>query len=259
MNVFNSYNEVFSLQGYTNAAYHDTSFETVTVNSLKNYYVTNIDGICVFDENWSYINTLAFPLPFDLCMVNSYLFLTSDKNIYRRYANLSPLNSLAVRTATYPDSIPNSVRYNANTSFIYFVIEDFVTLSQNRIRVYDINWVSKPSISLPQSSWSIAFYGTTIFVGTYDSSILVIENNVVINTYTGLCSTSNDTITSIYIDSNGYMLASCYFEAIVRLYHVDGTYLGKYFNLPLLPSTIKFDSKGRMIITTYYNEIHIYY
>ncbi len=84
-----------------------------------------------------------------------------------------------------------------------------------------------------------------MYVCTLEGSILVIENGAIIRSFTTVCLS----ISSIMIDSYGYMLVLSHSKSFGYLYHTNGSNFGTAIATSSSRWFINFDSKGRLIIT----------
>ena len=65
-------------------------------------------------------------------------------------------------------------------------------------------------------------------------------------------------ITSIAIDKYGFMAVTCFFDSLIHLYHVNGSYMNIEIHTAYHPENIAIDSNGRLIINSI-SEFDIYY
>ena len=107
----------------------------------------------------------------------------------------------------------------------------------------------------PHSPLSITISSNQSYVGTYDGTILVYENEILITQFDG-CSGNSQHVCSILFDQNGYMATTCSNEKLC-LFSPNGSLTGKSIITPFFPRYIGFDSKDRFILISAY-QISIY-
>ena len=105
--------------------------------------------------------------------------------------------------------------------------------------------------------YSLNSYMNTLFVGTKNGSVLVLENETIKTVYNDVCEQTS-TVSSILIDEFGYMAVTCYQINMVHLYNVNGANMNISIPTAARPFNIAIDSHGRLIINTPY-ELDIYY
>ena len=125
------------------------------------------------------------------------------------------------------------------------------------IQVLNLNLCLNHNISTSTyQPFSIAEFNNQIYVGDYfTGTILVIVNEVIINTFNG-CNGNAIWLTYILFDNCGLMATSCHNNQL-SLYHSNGTYLRKNFTTPSGPHYFGFDSIGRFFQISH-SEIIIY-
>jgi hypothetical protein len=92
----------------------------------------------------------------------------------------------------------HGIYYNKSSELIYVG-----TLRTEKIDIFNCNLELVGIIRTPGNNpYTIAEYDNKLFVGTYGGNILVIENGIITQNFTTVCSN----IYSIMLDSYGYML-----------------------------------------------------
>ncbi len=198
----------------------------------------------LFDEYWQYQNDVTITYLAHAITIDKELYITGNGNIQKRDQNLN-----LIKESNYTGVNYRGIYYNKTNDLIY------AGTQSKRIDIFNRDLTLVGNISTPgYGPQSIAGYDNKMYVGTMESTILVIENGVIIRSFTTVCSF----ITSILIDVYGNMLVLSSINTFVYLYHTNGTYLGKTMSTSSSPWFINFDSKERLIITSQY-DIKIYY
>jgi hypothetical protein len=130
---------------------------------------------------------------------NNYLFIIAEYYIYKtdKYLNLIKQNSIYT---------PKGIYSNSNSNYLYVVSNYY-----NRIYQFDmnLNLISFFQIESSYSFQTINSNNNKLYIGCYGGQILVVENQVVVQTFKG-CNGDYDYITSIAFDQYGYMATTCY-------------------------------------------------
>ena len=143
--------------------------------------------------------------------------------------------------------------YNPSNSLIYVA-----AYWLKEIQVFNLNltYIRRFSTS-PYQPWPITESSNKLYVGTLGGTILVYQNEIIINQFNG-CNGDSTALTSILFDPNGYMATSCdYPTNKLYLFSPNGSFTGKSITIPSTPQYIGFDSKGRFI-QILWNQISIY-
>jgi hypothetical protein len=202
----------------------------------------------MFDEYWQYQNDITITKFAHAITIDKQLYITGDGNIQKRDQNLNLIKQF--NNLNNPGINYRGIYYNRTNDLIYVG-----TYANQSIDIFNQNLTLVGNISTPgYGPYSIAEYDNKMYVGTFNGSILVIENGVIIRSFTTVCGS----ITSILIDIYGNILVLSRYSNFVYLYHKNGTNLGKSMSTSSSPMFINFDSKGRLIITSKY-DIKIYY
>lgn len=121
--------------------------------------------------------------------------------------------------------------------------------------IFQFNHLSHNISTSTYQPFSIVEYNNQMYVGTTTGKILVIVNEVIVNTFNG-CNGNTVQLTYILFDDCGQMATSCYNNELY-LYKPNGTYLNKNITTSIYPSYIGYDSNGRFIQISPY-QISIY-
>ncbi len=221
----------------------------IEVDTVYYLFQLNSNLVMVFDdENWEYqknISFLGYSLTYAIEIENE-LFLTGDNAVYKTDKSLNVIN-----TSYNAGSHYCGIYFNKTSDLIY--VADF-TINYN-IVVFNRNLTFIEKVKVGYKPYALADYDDKLFVGTMNGTILVIQNKTVINIYITLC---YSTITSLLIDNEGYMIVTCVSPNAAYIYHTNGTYTGKKITTYGNPQFINFDTKGRLIISSY-GQININY
>ena len=74
------------------------------------------------------------------------------------------------------------------------------------------------AIEIGYQPFALAEYGDKLFVGTRNGTILVIQNKIVISTFSTNC---NSRVTSLLIDNYGHMMITCFSPKAVYIYIIQ--------------------------------------
>jgi hypothetical protein len=202
--------------------------------------------VVMFDEYWQYKTSVLIGKFAYAIKIDKTLYITGNENIQKRDQNLNLIKQFNKTGVTY-----RGIYFNKTNDLIYVGI----SAANQTIDIFDRNLTLIGNINTRgYNPYSIAEYDRKMYVGTLEGSILVIENGAIIHSFTTVCLS----ISSIMIDSYGYMLVLSRYSNFVYLYHTNGTNLGKEISTLNESWFINFDSNGRLIKTSKY-EINIYY
>jgi hypothetical protein len=168
----------------------------------------------MFDEYWQYKNDLKITYFAHAITIEKELYITGNGNIQKRDQNLNLIkqfNNAGV-------SFFRGIHYNKTNDLIYVGTE-----AQQRIDIFNRDLTLVGNISTPgYNPFSIAEYDNKMFVGTNEGSILVIENGVIIRSFTTVC----NKISSVMVDTYGKMLVLSQTKSFVYFYLTNGSSLG---------------------------------
>jgi DNA-binding beta-propeller fold protein YncE len=214
----------------------------IEVNTVFYLFQLSNNSVLVFNEKWEYQKNISFAnnsLAYAIEIENE-LFFTGDNAVYKTDKSLNIINAF-YNTGV---SIFRGIYHNKTSDLIY--VADFTTF--NCISVFNRNLTFIEKINVGYKPHALTDYDEKLFVGTMNGTILVIQNKTVINIYNTPC---NSTITSLLIDTEGYMIVTCVSPNASFIYHTNGTNTGKKITTYGNPQFINFDTKGRLIISSY--------
>jgi hypothetical protein len=107
----------------------------------------------------------------------------------------------------------------------------------------------------PHNPRSLAEYNNELYVGTMNSTVLVVVNKAIIRSFTACSSTR---VISMVFDEYGLMAIACRDSNLVNLFYSNGTYTTKNMATAHFPMYVGFDTKGRFVILSI-NQLKIYY
>jgi hypothetical protein len=223
-------------------------FASIVDVTNTTYYALDFynQKIVMFDEYWQYKNDLKITNFAHAITIVKEIYISGEGKIQKRDQNLNLIKEF------YNSGVQSyrGIYYNKTNDLIYVG-----TVGKQRIDVFNRDLTLVGIISTPgYGPFSIAEYDNKMFVASTEGSILVIENGVIIRSFTTVCGF----ITSIMIDTYGNMLVLSVANSLVFLYHANGSNLGTPISTSRSPLFINFDSNGRFIITSQY-DIKIYY
>jgi DNA-binding beta-propeller fold protein YncE len=206
------------------------------------YYVMDSSAgrVYILNDDWSYVSYKNFSNPAHMITISNSVYMTGNTNIWKFDKDL---NILFQYNSTGGTSF-RGIYYNSSNGFIYVAPSNL-----NEIQVFDLNLTYNQNISTaPHNPFTISEYNNNIYVGTRNGSILVIQNEVIINQFNG-CNEAYVELNFILFDQYGYMATICSDPANkLYLYKTDGTYSGTNLSTPAKPRYIGFDSTGRFVL-----------
>ena len=217
----------------------------------SSYYVMDnkANKVYILNDSWSYITFKTFSSPAYMISICNSLYMTGDTNLWKLDGNLNVL----IQYNTTGSPAYRGQYYNSTNCLLY-VAPQLLT----EIHVFNINLIFSNKISTsPYQPWSITGNNNQMYVGTKNGTILVIQNEVILNRFNG-CDGNIIWTTSILFDENDYFATSC-FNTINTLYLIlaNETYIGKKITTQMSTYYIGFDSKGHFMQISS-NQITIY-
>jgi hypothetical protein len=182
--------------------------------------------------------------PCTIISINNELFITGYDGIFKTDLSLNLVASYTVNT------LYTCVYYNHTSDTIYAT-----SYYNHRIDLFDRNLSLISSISFTDRPYALTEKNGKLYVGLTDSTISVLENNLVVKTITTLCP---GWITSIIIDTNELMAVLCLSNSMLYLYTTNGSYTGIKMATPNSPNYMNYDLNGHFIIVGG-NQINLYY
>ncbi len=242
---------------YPNVRFNITAFNGMNFNWLigfgfssscnTSYYVIDhgASRVYILNDDCSYVSYKNFTYPAYMITIGSSIYMTGNTYIWKLYKDLNFL----IQYSSSP--FCNSINCNSSNGFIYVA-----PVNLKEIQVFDLNLAYNHKISIsPYIPWTISEYNNKMFVGTSNGTILVIENDRIINQFNG-CNAASNQLTSILFDQYGYMATICSFPQLY-LYNSNGTYTGTSLSTPSNTRYIGFDAKGRFVVISRY-QISVY-
>jgi hypothetical protein len=238
MNVFSNYIKKQSMNSLGGNSFKYSSGFGMMVDFNTSYYVIDYiaNTIYLLNDNYGYVAMITFSAPQYMIVVNSSLYITGDRYIWKtdKYLNI---------LITYPTTTVhnyNGILLNCTENLIYVAPYAYTNLE-----VFDLNLHLNSSISVsPHNPRSLAEYNHELYVGTLADLVLVVVNKAIIRSFSA-CSGAR--ITSMVFDEFGLMAIACRENNLVKLFHSNGTYTTK--NLPTTNvANAQFDTKGHFVI-----------
>ena len=191
----------------------------------------------ILTDDWTYVSFKTFNNPAYMIKVGTFLYMTGDSNVWKLDKNL---NVLFQYNSTTPY---RGIYYNSTNDLIYSA-----PYTLTAIHVINSNLTFNHMISTsPYSIHSIAEYNNQMYAGTSNGMMLVMVNEMIINTFNG-CNGKIASIASMLFDMYGYLATSCFgTEHKLYLYYPNGIFAGKSLSTPASPQKFDFDSKGNFV------------
>ena len=225
-------------------------FEMYSSPDTVDYYVMNQwdNKTYILDDEWSLISSKSLSYPSNMISINNSLYITGSWNVWKVDQDLIILIEYNP-SGDYP--CYGVISYNPSNGLIYVAAWNLF-----EIQVFNLDLTLMRRLTSPYA-WSITVSSNQLYVGTSGGIVLVYQNEILINQFSG-CNGNSCALNSILFDLNGYMATTC-FSQINKLYlfSPEGSFTGKYLTTPDYPRYIGFDSKGRFIIVSE-NQIIIY-
>ena len=227
-------------------------FEQIVGANSTTYYLvdSSVKRILLFDEYWQFktFKTINDTLNY-IKAIGKELYISGDNGFYKTDQNINILLNYSNNK-----SFHRGIYYNETSDLLYVSLSG----SAFKIRVFNRNLTLMRTIATSNFvPYSLNSYMNTLFVGTKNGSVLVLENETIKTVYNDVCEQTS-TVSSILIDEFGYMAVTCYQINMVHLYNVNGANMNISIPTAARPFNIAIDSHGRLIINTP-NELDIYY
>jgi hypothetical protein len=247
--LFNIYQLRNTITKYNSNTFNTVhGFCSIVDTNITTYYALDHANqkVVMFNEYWEYQNAsfVGFNVA-NAISVEKELYITGNNYIQKRDKNLNWVTQFYNININF-----RGIYYNKTNDLIYVGISNI-----QEIYLFDRNLTKLRTISTPgYATLAIAEFDNKMFVGTEQSRILVIENEIITRNFITNCTS----IKSILVDNSGYILILGTPFDYVNVYHTNGTNTGKGIPTSSSQHFINFDSKGRLIMTSQ-NEINIYY
>jgi hypothetical protein len=219
---------------------NETYYALDPLNSTHSNFV-------VYNRKWTYLTYKTMPIfgPFSIVTINNELFIIANEGIYKTDNSLNLVKSFNRTRALY-----TSIYHNSTSDILYVA-----SYSYSRIDLFYCNLSFIGSISLTNKPYAITEKNGKIYVGLNGGSISVVENNLVVENITTLCT---GWITSILIDANDLIAVLCHSNSTLYLYSTNGSYTCKSMTTPSSPRFMSYDLNGYFIIAGQY-QLNLYY
>jgi hypothetical protein len=208
------------------------------------YYICDTLGqkLVKFSSTWSYLTWITYSIEvnFVIAVNNSNtleIFYSSRDFVAKLNSNLNYLSQHWYTKASYQGLFYNKtgdyiLACSAGYNLIYF-------LSRNNLAM--IKYIS----TSPYTPTDIKEYNGVLYVGTFNSTVLIIENEVIVSNFMTTC----PIILSLSIDILGNIAVVCN-SNVILMYSKNGTYSGISWASPIAgTSNIAFDNTGNIILS----------
>ena len=194
---------------------------TAIINGVQyNLVVDQNVGVYLYDLNWKYNATFAFPNILYAIVVNNFYYFSTCNNAHGVYG--------IVKTSTSSPNVDNHYgSINGVYRGLYFDESSSRIVAagwkSNMVDVLDLSLSLVMSISVQQPH-SIRMYNSKIYVGEWNTGIIVVITNGTVATYASKCTSE---LSNINVDSAGYFVISCHSNGIAYLYDSNLQYTNK--------------------------------
>ncbi len=209
------------------------------VDFNTSYYVVDYstNRIYLLNDNYGYVTEKTFSKPNYIFNANSSLYITGDSNIWKTDKYLNILKTFTSSFAKY-----RGILYNCTENLIYVAPYTYTYL-----HVFDLNLNLNSTINVsPHNPVSLAENNNELYVGTVKQLVLVVVTKAIIRSFTAC---SSDYLSSMFLDNFGLMAIACRDDKMVKLFHSNGTYTTKNFATSVEVFDVRFDSKGRFVVS----------
>lgn len=211
------------------------------------FYFTEFvhNNIVIVDENGNFIDKKSYWRP--------YYITSSDENIYytdgtdRFYKLNFDLNVTHANISGCFIMNPcltklQGIHFDKLNNLLYIADNDAYG-----IHILFDNFKRKNFISLSTKPVSVNILNDLMYVGDYRNSIILIQNNSIIEIKEKVCSSLNQ-IWSVSLDKEGSLIYPCYLESKVYLKYPNDSSL----TMPTIgyPGFVFFDSNARLLVAT---------
>ena len=148
--------------------------------------------VYILDENWLLVSSKVFTYPFYMITVENSLYMTGQLNLWKLDENL---NTLIQYDATGSAPYFVGLYFNPNNRFLYVAPYAFSV-----IYVFNLNLTFNHSFSTSTyKPYSITGYNNQLYIGTLNGTVLVVQNEIILNQFNG-CGGNSVVLTSILFD-----------------------------------------------------------
>ena len=254
--MLNSYAKRFSLKSYDGINWSGlTGFEQIVTNGVSTYYaiVYATSRIVTFNQFWIYqgYRSLPYSNTYTAKWVDGYFYFSSDNYFYKTYSNYAVIKYYQNTKAFYREFF-----YDSSSSKFYVA-----PYNLPRIDVFDISCSLIQSISLGnQQPYALVGFNRNLYASVLNNNqVLVIQDGLVTKYFTvNQCPIAKSQISSITVDSFGYLAMSCFASNQVVVYDSNGNYMNTSTSTSPNPYITAIDSKGRFVLMSS-TSLDIYY
>ena len=209
--------------------------------------------IVLFDQFWLY--KLYYKLPYGGAYATKYVedhfYISSDNHFYKTNSEFTLISFHENNSSYYRQFFFDSV------SLKFYVASNGLS----RIDIFNTFCSRLDSINLDSNRpYGLNFFNDIIYASiAHSNEIIAIQNHTITKlTTVDKCSGKDNQLTSISVDSYGYLAITCHNNQLITIYDVNGNYKNTQLSTSKYPFMTSIDSKGRLIVTTE-NSLDIYY
>ena len=254
--MFQNYEKRFSIRSYDGFNWSMASgFEEVVVDGTSKYYVVDYikSRIVTFDQSWVFSSFCNLPhnLTHSTKYVDGSFYFASDDYFYKTNSNFSEIRNFYRMSSVYREIV-----FDLSSSKFYVASRNL-----NYIHVFDKSCSLLQTIQFDFKPSGLALKNSNLFVGNfYNYSSILVLNSVLNGSVDKTIRISDFLIgiTSITIDSFGYMALSFPRNNFFQLYDWNGTDMNTEITASSAKCIVVVDSNHRLIIVSAHS-IDIYY
>ena len=231
-------------------------FEIVKRNGTFYYLADEGNNrIVIFNQSWSFVSSKNISGPRSIKLHGNNFYVASRIFFFKTDLDL---NIIVQLNSSNPSNYFNEVIYDSVNSVFMCPISDSNSVIQG-FYYFDENLTLLYSHSLKSETpttghFSVQMSNGLYYSAAYGGQLKVFDNRTVIVRYQ-MCSSGYFTRAAIYLDR--YVLASCYTEGAVKLFHINGTTTGFSFTGFFQPTSAKYTENNELIVCDK-NYVHIF-
>ena len=243
-----------SLTRYGRSTWVDlTGFEQVVTDGIATYYAIDqlAHRIVKFNQNWDYqeYHKLPYPNTYTAKYIEGYFYFSSNNYFYKTNSSFAVISQYNLNHAIY-----RQFDYDSSRSALYVASYHY-----NRIDVFNLSCSVLESIGLGsyRQPFGLVLLNDIIYVALWSfNHLIVVEEGTITKDITVYPCTGS--ISSITVDSFGFLAVSCYNTQLITIYDSNGNYMKTKLPTSHKPYLTSKDANGRFIVMTE-KSLDIYY